>query len=100
VAGKEIRINNCRFEVHDWSERFEPGGRHHACGKPIVGTFKVTLPRGIGLGAVVEMVGDERRAIVDDEETGEAGEFLVTGSILAAGPGAALAEPSTPPPTA
>jgi hypothetical protein len=100
MAGKELRISERRFEVFDWSERFVPQGRLHACGRPVVGSFKVTLPRSVGIGAVVEVTDDGRRGIVDDEDPRTADEFLVTGSILAAPPEEALAEPSSPPPQA
>ena len=84
MAAKEIRIHSRRFEVYDWSERLAADGRLHACGKPICGTFKVTLPRTVGISATVEMEawGDGTSAIVDDVTPEPSGEYLVRGSLL------------------
>jgi hypothetical protein len=86
VPGKEIRINDRRFEVYDWSE-FRAGGTSPSSGEPIVGTFKVTLPREVPVGASVEFC-DDLYGIVEsigppDQHDFALGKFLVRGSLLA-----------------
>jgi hypothetical protein len=85
MPSKEIRINDRRFEVYDWSETFaaESTGRH------IVGSFKVTLPEKVEVGSLVQMEGEgaDRYGVVQwigpaDDLGSALGEFMVRGSLI------------------
>ena len=54
MAGKEVRINDRHFEAYDFYELRDHTLKSPSSGEPIIGTFKVTLPTAVPVGASVE----------------------------------------------
>jgi hypothetical protein len=89
MSRKEIRINNEAFDVYDWSETFTSEGTSPSTGQRLVGRFKVTLAKNVGVGSLVEMEGEgaDRYGVVEwtgpPDGLGSAlGEFMVRGSLI------------------
>jgi hypothetical protein len=66
MPGKEVRIDDRKIEIDDWTERFEANGKS----KTIVSSFRFTIPKQVLVGSRILIEG--REGIVESIEPTEA----------------------------
>jgi hypothetical protein len=85
MSGKELRINDRKFQIYDWMETFGAYATSPSTGEPVVSSFRFTLPKQVPLGSTVLIEG--REGIVESIEPADArnlslGAFQVRGSLF------------------
>jgi hypothetical protein len=70
MPGKEVRIGDRKFEIHDWTERFEANAKSPSTGEPVVSSFRFTIPKQVPVGSRILIEG--REGIVESIEPAEA----------------------------
>jgi hypothetical protein len=85
MVGKEVRVDDRKFEIHDWKEKFEANAKSPSTGEAIVCSFRFTIPKQVPLGSTILI--ERREGIVEPIEPAEAhslslGAFQVRGSLF------------------